>query len=45
MHVIIQPARQPDRRVAIELLVRVVAIAVVTLMILGLLPAIIEAAA
>lgn len=45
MHVIAQPAPHPDRRIALELLLRAVAIAFATLLILGLLPAIIEAAA
>jgi hypothetical protein len=44
MHVIAQPAPQPGRRVALELLFRALAIVLVSLLILGILPAIVQAA-
>jgi hypothetical protein len=45
MHVIADPTLHPRRYVAFELALRVAAIALVTLLILGILPAISEAAA
>jgi hypothetical protein len=45
MRVILQHAPHPDRRVALELLLRSAAIGLAMLLILGLLPAIAEAAA
>ncbi len=45
MRVIADPTLHPRRFVAFELALRAVAIALVTLLILGLLPAIAEAAA
>ncbi|MEW6226245.1 MAG: hypothetical protein AB1627_16615 [Chloroflexota bacterium] len=45
MRVIVLHAPHPDRRLALELLLRAVAIGVVVLLILGLLPAIAQAAA
>ena len=39
-HVIVQQPPRPDRRVALELILRATAIAVAVLLILGLLPAI-----
>jgi hypothetical protein len=44
MRVITHPARQSDRRVARELLLRAAAVALATVAILGLLPAIAGAA-
>jgi hypothetical protein len=44
MPVITDPAPRPGRRVALDLVLRALAIAFVTLLILGLLPAIAEAA-
>jgi len=44
MHVIANLHHHPDHRVALELLLRLVAVALVTLAIFGLLPAIAEAA-
>ena len=45
MHVIAQPAPRPGRSVAVELLLRLLAIALVTFLILGILPAIADAVA
>jgi hypothetical protein len=45
MHVIADPTLHPRRFVALELALRALAIALTTLLILGLLPAIAEAAA
>lgn len=45
MHVIAQPAPRTRRRLILDLLLRAAAIAVVTVLILGLLPAIAGAAA
>jgi hypothetical protein len=45
MHVIVLHAPHPDRRLALELLLRTAAIGVVVVLILGLLPAIAQAAA
>ncbi len=44
MPVTVNPAPRPARRVALELVLRALAIAIATLLILGLLPAIVEAA-
>lgn len=44
MLVTVNPAPGPARRVALELALRALAIALATLLILGLLPAIVEAA-
>ena len=39
MHVIVQQPSRPERRVALDLILRATAIAVAVLLILGLLPA------
>ena len=44
MPVTVNPAPRPARRVALEMVLRALAIAIATLLILGLLPAIVEAA-
>lgn len=45
MHVIAHPAPRPERNIAIDLALRVLAITLVTLLILGILPVITEAVA